>query len=601
MDKTAEQGQPTPPPAGTFTITPTLAASGGIAAGRHRIHPAYIVMTALRVILALVITISATLLPILSQEFDDSDLVWILVPTLIVCLAVIAMVVGYSVFYYRRFSWEITESEIHIYSGIVFRKQVHIPFLRIQSIDFKASVPERVLGIVTLRIETAGGAVNRSVAIPALKLNHAEALRAEAFSRKQDVSQAADTDLAASDAGATNPGSVLSTVNTADELVADIGELSSNMRGIFAQRYDEASRVEFEYRMKASELVLAAVSSDMNLTWILVAVMVASQLIGQLVPVLVSEDEVGVLMAGLVSLTLPTLVLLAVGFFVMLFGAAVLGTAVTYGGFTARRRGGRIEVEHGLLQRTYHGVGVPRVQTVVVKQGFIRRVFGYAELSLQTVDSKQASDNQETVKSAITKGLMLHPFIRLDRVDALLHGLLPEFDGRPQADEQQSLPKVALRRAIMRRAVFPSLLIMSLIGLMWILYAAVDGSLGQPADDLTIQILLWGAVSLTVVWMIVSIGKLFGAILWFRHARYAWNRHYLTLRQGAWSITSTYIPRRKIQWGEYKQNPFQRWSNVATLQSTTAAGSTSTSTSLRDLPLDKAQEYLDWLRPRSSD
>ncbi|MFR4804118.1 MAG: PH domain-containing protein [Eggerthellaceae bacterium] len=61
-----------------------------------------------------------------------------------------------------------------------------------------------------------------------------------------------------------------------------------------------------------------------------------------------------------------------------LWAFSVVGTIVQYGGFKVRRRESRIEVEHGLLQRTFHGVDIDRVQTVIVKQSFVRRLIGCA-------------------------------------------------------------------------------------------------------------------------------------------------------------------------------------------------------------------------------
>ena len=81
---------------------------------------------------------------------------------------------------------------------------------------------------------------------------------------------------------------------------------------------------------------------------------------------------------------------------------SAIGACVSYGGFRACRRDNRIEVEHGLLQHRFQGVDVDRVQSVMVKQSFIRRLLG-RELSLgQDRCGGSRSDDQQ--KASASKG-----------------------------------------------------------------------------------------------------------------------------------------------------------------------------------------------------
>lgn len=47
--------------------------------------------------------------------------------------------------------------EIVIRSGLVFRKERHIPYARIQNIDAVQHVLHRLLNVVEVRVETGGG------------------------------------------------------------------------------------------------------------------------------------------------------------------------------------------------------------------------------------------------------------------------------------------------------------------------------------------------------------------------------------------------------------------------------------------------------------
>lgn len=62
---------------------------------------------------------------------------------------------------------------------------------------------------------------------------------------------------------------------------------------------------------------------------------------------------IGAVSAGIIVLVL------------VLWVFSALGSYIGYGGFKARRRNNRIEVEYGLLQHTFQGIDIDRVQSVV--------------------------------------------------------------------------------------------------------------------------------------------------------------------------------------------------------------------------------------------
>jgi putative membrane protein len=125
------------------------------------------------------------------------------------------------------------------------------------------------------------------------------------------------------------------------------------------------------------------------------------------------------------------------------------------------------------------------------------------------------------------------------------------------------------------------------VTLFLLLTPFVESSIGIP-----IVIALWGLIIFLFVLHIIA------AILWYRHAAYAYNATLLTITQGAFDKVTTIIPRKKIQWAQTHQNPFQRFSKVATIAATTAAGVGGTRTALRDVQLEKADAFIDWVRPR---
>ena len=88
------------------------------------------------------------------------------------------------------------------------------------------------------------------------------------------------------------------------------------------------------------------------------------------------------------------------------------------------------------------------------------------------------------------------------------------------------------------------------------------------------------------------------AMLWARDSRYAWNDHYVVIRNGGLGSVEVCIPRKKIQCGATRSNPFQRRLGLTSLLATTAAGQHNTTTRLLDIPEDAGRRWLSWLRPR---
>jgi putative membrane protein len=537
-------------------------------------------------------------------------------------LIVLALVViGITSFiYYKRFLWEITETNILIRSGLIFKKQVQISFLRVQSIDFNAGIVERILGIVRLKIETAGGASNRGVMIPALKLNEAEALRAEVFSRKRCMSQttaptvptaptayssASVTSGASLSAAAPAPISAASAVpastiaapaatyaNTsasrADTFVNEIGEASAQARGVFANDYYEDAPIEYEYGLTAKELLMASLSGDHNFVTLAVIIGFFSQ-IPTIFSAFIPTDAIeSAVTEYIFSRSVPVLIAFAVGVFFVILVLNIIGSALQYGGFKTRRRGGRIEVERGLLQRQYKGVAIPRVQSIQIKQGFIRRLMGYAELRLITIDSISNSE-KNSAKSMDGPGLIIHPFIKMNNVENIIANLIPEYSGWLEPAAYRRLGRVALRRSLVRNFVLPALVV-SVIFAAQFLFMPYSSTLLKPQLFALLLALL----------AIIYILMLAGAVLWYRHAGFGWSHDMLAIRQGFYGLVTVLIPRRKIQWANTRQNPLQRLSGVATVSATTAGGVSKTHTVLRDLPQEDADAMLVWLHPRGA-
>jgi membrane protein YdbS with pleckstrin-like domain len=77
---------------------------------------------------------------------------------------------------YRAWGWREDEDELHIRSGMLFRRLTVVPFGRVQHIDIAQGPIERSHGLSTLILHTAGTR-GASVPLPGLERGQAEHMR----------------------------------------------------------------------------------------------------------------------------------------------------------------------------------------------------------------------------------------------------------------------------------------------------------------------------------------------------------------------------------------------------------------------------------------
>jgi len=91
---------------------------------------------------------------------------------------------GVSIVAYYRYFYQVKDDQLLIQKGVFNRSRVKLPFERIQNLHIEQNVLHRMLGVVSLRIESAGSA-GSEVTIDALKRPNAELLRDYIFEYKR--------------------------------------------------------------------------------------------------------------------------------------------------------------------------------------------------------------------------------------------------------------------------------------------------------------------------------------------------------------------------------------------------------------------------------
>ena len=86
---------------------------------------------------------------------------------------------------WRTRTWELTDAGIMLCSGLVNARRLQVPYEHIHTVNMSSSLMERVLGIMTLDLDTGAADTEGQVtSIKGLQAGVAEALREELFRRK---------------------------------------------------------------------------------------------------------------------------------------------------------------------------------------------------------------------------------------------------------------------------------------------------------------------------------------------------------------------------------------------------------------------------------
>ena len=291
-------------------------------------------------------------------------------------------------------TYEVRSDELLITEGILTRHSRVVPYRRVQQVDVRQGLLSQVLGLASLRIETAGSEAGR-VNLSLLDRPTAEKLRAFVLTRRassQDRDHPPTGDPARLDASF--PGRALFTLDS-------------------------------------GRLILAGVTGD-----VVVAITVA------MIPLLMIAIaiEIGVdAHPAVVVVTVLLAFVLPVGLIV--FGA--IGTVLTYACYSLSVHGNDLRVDYGLLQVEHLTVPRRRVQLISVTDNPVRRAFGFAAVALHSAAPEGGGGD--------ASGRLTIPLIERKHLPALLAALMD--DTSWQVPPLQPRPAAARRRGIVRRSL----------------------------------------------------------------------------------------------------------------------------------------------------
>lgn len=482
-----------------------------------------------------------------------------------IAAAIIALSVASSAITWRTRTWELTDTGIMLRSGIVTSKQLQVPYEHIHTVNMSSGLIERALGLMTLDLDTgAASSEGEMTRIKGLQAGMAEALREELFRRK-------------------------AAVLTGCELGADVpcAEASAEADGDASPAASKQAP-DACYTLTTAQLLLAALTEARIVAQaaaFLILIVQGVNLLQESALVNLSNMAEGIAVLPVALLIGAAAILIALAL-VVGFAVSFIVSLIGYAGYRVERAGGRISVERGLLSRTSHAIALERIQSLRIRQGLIRQFIGYAEVRASVVGNIGSSD-----ETSAADGVVLHPFIRMQEIDAFLEDIAPEFSGVTEVSGLARLPRAAARRLAFRAAARSLLLGVALAGAGVfagrVLLADESWSVARSALGLVL-VAVWGTATARIA---------AGAVLRYRDSRIGHDRTRLMMIVGGVKRRIEVAPRSRLQHAVSSVTPFQRRLRLATFASRTAATG---DLALRDISANDAEALLAWVRPRGS-
>lgn len=306
-------------------------------------------------------------------------------PLIFIGLAVLGLVGG--VVSWWRFTYQVVDGELHVKQGIFVRKKLYLSRDRIQVIDITAGIVQRIFGLVSLEVKTAGS-TSKEAKIEAITRTEAERLKRLLRNKAQTKLEKEESE-------------------------------------------QEAAKV---YQLSMKELVVTASTSG-NLG---IALSIVGGVYSQIDQVIDEEQMVHIVQRMMpssigTSLVISTLLFILIVSWVLSF----LGTLIKYFDFTLTVKDDELIIKRGLFEQKHLTIPFNRVQAIQIKEDLMRQPLGYASVILESAGYGKEKLNSTT----------LYPLIHKDDVGGFLEEVLPEYHASVKAVHP---PTIALRRYLLR-------------------------------------------------------------------------------------------------------------------------------------------------------
>jgi putative membrane protein len=369
----------------------------------RRLHPAYVIA---RVASTLRNLIPAILALAIGGDWGH----WVIAGLVIAVPTVMVLE-------WRATRYAVVDGALRLRSGLINRSERVIPASRISALDTSRGLVQRLFGLVSLEVQTAGGGKKAELRLDAVRFAEAERLRRLLGHAGAETGDA--------------PG-VLADVFVRERRPDGDPEGAAEPDG-------PPSSPDPVYAITPRALLVAALTGP-QLGLAAVAVASAGSQLGDVLP----HGAAGWIDDSVSSATAATAVLLLLGALAIVVVASALGTALAFSGFRVVRDDRRLRVRRGLLTERTGTIALDRVHGVRIVEGLLRRPLGYATVQVEVAGYRGEGD--------VTRTLI--PLVHRRDLPALMARVLPEVPWpagplrRPPARARRRFSTVPLLAAV---------------------------------------------------------------------------------------------------------------------------------------------------------
>lgn len=274
-----------------------------------------------------------------------------------------------ALFRYLTYRYRYEDKELVIRSGLIFRRERHVPYARIQNIDAVQNVLHRVIGVADVKIETGGGDTAEAT-MSVLPMTAFHEMRARVFGERHAAP------LVPEDGAAPAEGAEPAVTTGSPRPLLGLGIRELLLCGFIENRgaFVIAAGLGVLWELGVAEWMLAPLVGDLP---------EGRGGLRGLVRTLVADDGVITPLRVVLSIAAFAGVLLLIR--VLSMGWAV----VRLYGYRLTLDGGDARSEFGLLTRVAATVPLHRVQALTVYESMLHRWFGRVAVRVDTAGGRR--------------------------------------------------------------------------------------------------------------------------------------------------------------------------------------------------------------------
>ncbi len=304
----------------------------------------------------------------------------------ILVLVYIAFIV-YQILFIKYSGYQFTENEIICKKGVFFRKISRLEYKKIHAVNMRKNILQSIFKIAVITVDSG----------------------ATGAAHKAEIT-------------------IIENSGVARKLMDSICALKNgaSVTDEFKEEGKEETLPESLYKFTSAKKFLYSFVNLLNALFVIICVGIVIALLFGAVVILKSRimsspenfDTLGILFIGLVVFGIS-----AVAISLLSFVFSVIASFVEYYNFNIRKSNDSIKISYGLFVRHENSFNYSKIKGVKIRQGIIKRIFGFASINLEVIGYTRPSSNDE---KDVETGVLV-PFCKMSEVDEILGKILPDY------------------------------------------------------------------------------------------------------------------------------------------------------------------------------